>query len=94
MLDWRKHKLESGLLGEISITSISIFNINIEIYNSISTFNIILKYQYAEDTSLMAKSDELKSLLMKVKKGSEKVGLKFNIPKTRSWHLVPSFHGK
>jgi len=55
MLDWRKHKLESGLLGEISITSISIFNINIEIYNSISTFNIILKYQYAEDTSLMAK---------------------------------------
>ena len=83
MLDWRKHRLESGLLGEISITSISIFNINIEIYNSISTFNTILKYQYAKDTSLMAKSDELKSLLMKVKEESEKVGLKLNIQKTK-----------
>ena len=39
--------------------------------------------------------DELKSLLMKVKEGSEKAGLKLNIPKTlRSWHLVPSLHGK
>ena len=51
--------------------------------------------RYADDTTLMAESEEeLKSLLMKVKKGSEKVGLKFNIQKTRSWHLVPSFHGK
>ena len=39
--------------------------------------------------------DELKSLLVKVKEGSEKAGLKLNIPKTlRSWHLVPSLHGK
>ena len=39
--------------------------------------------------------DELKSLLMKVKEGSEKAGLKLNIPKPlRSWHLVPSLHGK
>ena len=51
--------------------------------------------RYADDTTLMAESEEeLKSLLMKVKKGSEKVGLKFNIQKTRSWHLVPSLHGK
>ena len=51
--------------------------------------------RYADDTTLTAKSEEeLKSLLMKVKKGSEKVGLKFNIQKTRSWHLVPSLHGK
>ena len=51
--------------------------------------------QYADDTTLTVESEEeLKSLLMKVKKGSEKVGLKFNIQKTRSWHLVPSFHGK
>ena len=44
----------------------------------------------------MAESEEeLKSLLMKVKKETEKVGLKFNIQKTeRSWHLVPSLHGK
>ena len=37
---------------------------------------------YADDTTLMAESEELKSLLMKVKEESEKVGLKFNIQKT------------
>ena len=43
----------------------------------------------------MAESEEeLKSLLMKVLEESEKVGLKLNIQKLRSWHLVPSFHGK
>ena len=44
----------------------------------------------------MAESEEeLKSLLMKVKEENEKVGLKLNIQKTfRSWHLVPSLHGK
>ena len=58
-LGWKKHKLESRLLGEISITS------------------------YADDTTLMAESEEeLKSLLMKVKEESEKVGLKLNIQKT------------
>ena len=57
-LGWRKHKLESRLLGEISITS--------------------------DDTTLMAESEEeLKSLLMKVKEESEKVGLKLNIQKTK-----------
>ena len=61
MLDWRKHKLESRLLGEISITS----------------------DMHADDTTLMAESEELKSLLMKVKKESEKAGLKLNIQKTR-----------
>ena len=51
--------------------------------------------RYADDTTLMAESEEeLKSLLMKVKVESEKVGLKLNIQKTRSWHLVPSLHGK
>ena len=38
---------------------------------------------YADDTTLMAEREELKSLLMKVKKESEKVGLKFNIQKTK-----------
>ena len=43
----------------------------------------------------MAESEaELKSLLMKVKEEREKVGLKLNIQKTKSWHLVPSLHGK
>ena len=59
-LGWKKHKLESRLLGEISITS------------------------YADDTTLMAESEEeQKSLLMKVKEESEKVGLKLNIQKTK-----------
>ena len=39
--------------------------------------------RYADDTTLMAESEELKSLLMKVKEGSEKVGLKLNIQKTK-----------
>jgi len=61
MLDWKKHKLESRLPGEISITS-----------------------DIADDTTLMAESEEeLKSLLMKVKEESEKVGLKLNIQKTK-----------
>ena len=50
--------------------------------------------RYTDDTTLMAESEELKSLLMKVKEESEKVGLKFNIQKRRSWHPVPSLHGK
>ena len=51
--------------------------------------------RYADDTTLMAESEEeLKSLLMKVKLESEKVGLKLQFRKRRSWHLVPSLHGK
>ena len=52
--------------------------------------------RYADDTTLMTESEEeLKSLLMKVKEESEKVGVKLTIQKTkRSWHLVPSLHGK
>ena len=51
--------------------------------------------RYADNTTLMAESEEeLKSLLMKVKEESEKVGLKLNIQKTKPWHLVPSPHGK
>ena len=66
-----KHKLESRLLGEISVTS-----------------------DIADDTTLMAESKELKSLLMKVKEEREEVGLKLNIQKTRSWHPIPSLHSK
>ena len=61
MLGWMKHKLESRLPGEMSITS-----------------------DTPNDTTLMAESEEeLKSLLMKVKEESEKVGLKLNIQKTK-----------
>ena len=50
--------------------------------------------RYTGDTTLMAESEELKSLLMKVKEESEKVGLNSTFRKLRSWHLVPSLHGK
>ena len=50
--------------------------------------------RYADDTTLMAESKEELSLLMKVKEESEKVGLKLNIQKLRSWHPIPSLHGK
>ena len=50
--------------------------------------------RYADDTTLMAESEELKSLLMKVKEESENVGLSSTFRKLRSWHLVPSLHGK
>ena len=51
--------------------------------------------RYADDTSFMAESEEeLKSHLMKVKEESEKVGLRSTFRKRRSWHPVPSLHGK
>ena len=51
--------------------------------------------RYADDTTLMAESEEeLKSLLMKVKEEREKVGLNSTFRKLRSWHPVPSLHGK
>ena len=72
MPGWMKHKLESRLLGEISITA-----------------------DMPDDTTLMAESEEeLKSLLMKVKEESEKVGLKLKLRKLRSWDPVLSIHGK
>ena len=50
---------------------------------------------YADETTLMAESEEeLKNLLMNVKEKSEKADLKLSIQKARSWHLVPSLHGK
>ena len=51
--------------------------------------------RYADNTTLMAESkEELMSLLMKVKEESEKVGLNSALRKIRSWHSVPSLHGK
>ena len=50
--------------------------------------------RYADDTTLMAESEEeLKSLLMKVKEETERAGFKCNMKKQRSWHPVPSLHG-
>ena len=51
--------------------------------------------RYADDTTLMAESEqELKSLMMKVKEESKKVGLKLNIQKTKIMASFPSLHGK
>ena len=55
---------------------------------------IINNFWYADNTTLMAESRELKSLLMKVKEESEEAVLKLNIQKTKITHLVPSLHGK
>ena len=63
MLGWIKHKLESRLLGEISVTT--------------------------DDTTFIAESEELKSLLVKVKEESEKAGLKLNIQKTKIMAFSP-----
>ena len=55
----------------------------------------ISSLRYEDDTTLMAESEEeLKSLLMKVKEESEKVGLKFNIQKTKIMKSITSLHGK
>ena len=52
-------------------------------------------FSYADNTTLMAESEEeLKSLLMKMKEVSEKVGLNSTFRKLRSWHPVPSLHDK
>ena len=59
MLGWKKHKLESRLLGKTSVTS------------------------DMQMTPPLRQSEDLKSLLMKVKEESEKVGLKLNIQKTK-----------
>ena len=55
----------------------------------------ISNLRYSDDTTLMAESEEeLKDLLMKVKEKSEKLASSSTFRKRRSWHLVPSLHGK
>ena len=56
----------------------------------------INNHRYSDDTTLKAESkEELKSLLMKMKEESEKAGLKLGtFKKLRSWHPIPSLHGK
>ena len=59
------------------------------------TMRNINNLRHADDITYMTKSEEeLKSLLMKVKEESEKVGLKLTFRKQRSWHLVLLLHGK
>ena len=62
-------------------------------WNQIAERNIN-NLRYADDTTLMAESEEELKSLLKVKEESEKVGLNSTFRKLRSWHLVPSLHGK
>ena len=54
----------------------------------------ISNLRYADDTALMAESEELESFLTKVREESEKVALKLNIQKTKIMAFIPSLHGK
>ena len=54
----------------------------------------INNFRYADDTTLRENEEELKSHLMKVKEENVKTGLSSTFKKLRSWHLVPSLHGK
>ena len=54
----------------------------------------IHNFRYADDTTLRENEEELKSHLMKVKEENVKTGLSSTFKKLRSWHLVPSLHGK
>ena len=58
------------------------------------TGRTINNLRYVDDTTFTAESEELKSVMMKVKEESEKVGSNSTFRKQRSWHLVPSLHGK
>ena len=53
------------------------------VIHTVKCFGIVNKLRYADDTTLMAESEELKGLLMKVKEESKKVGLQLNIQKTK-----------
>ena len=71
---------------------------NAEMNKSQAGFKItrrdINNLRYADDIILMAESEELKNLLMKVKEEIEKAGLNSTFKKLRSWPQVPSLHGK
>ena len=55
----------------------------------------IYNLRYADGTTLVAENkEELKSVLMKVKEMNEKADLNSTCKKQRSWHLIPSLHGK
>ena len=80
MLEWYKFKLECDNFRMLNVIPMVIKK-KISIEYARRNIN---KLRYADDTTLMAESvEELESLLMKVKKESEKVGLKLNIQKTK-----------
>ena len=102
-IDW--FKIEKGV-HQGCILSPFLFNLHAECIKQnagldelqagfkISRININ-NLRYADDITLMAESkEELQSLWMRVKKKSEKLAYKSTFRKLKSWHLVPSLHGK
>ena len=102
MEQWTGSKLGKEYIGQGYILSPCLFNLyaqyilwNARLDEAQAGIKIagrnINNLRYGDDITLMAESEEkLKSLLMKVKKESERAGLKLNIQKIRSWHSVPS----
>ena len=101
-LGWKKHKLESRLPGEISITSDTQNPLQCSclenprdrgawwaaVYGVTQSWTRLKRLsssssRYTDDTTLMAESKKLKSLLIKVKEESKKAGLKLNIQKMK-----------
>ena len=93
-----KLDLVNLLLQEMARVNINILGINelkVNLIQMIIIYTTVGKNPLEEmDTTLMAESkEELNSLLTRGKEESEKAGLKLNIKKLKSWHLVPSHHG-
>ena len=84
--------------SRLYFVTLPLFNLNAELDEAQAGINIaginINNLRYADDTTLTAESKELKSFLMRVKEGSEKASLQLQHSKPRSWHTVPSLHGK
>ena len=99
--DW--FKIQKGIRHGCILSTCFFFNLyaeyimwNAGLDDSQGTVKISARnIRYADDITLMAKlKEELRSLLIRVKKESEKAGLKLKLKNLRSWHLIPSFHGK
>ena len=100
---WNVRSINQGKLDlvkqEMARVNINILGINglkVNLIQMIIIYTTVDKNPLEEmDTTLMAESkEELNSLLTRGKEESEKAGLKLNIKKLKSWHLVPSHHGK
>ena len=106
MEQWTDSKLQKGYVKAVHWLSPCLFNLyaeyiihNVRLEEANAEIKIagknINNLRYAEDTTLMAESEEeLRSLLTKVREESEKVGLKLNNQKNNIMLLVPSLHGK
>ena len=100
---WNVRSINQGKLdlvkqemARVNINILGIDELKVNLIQMIIIYTTVDKNPLEEmDTTLMAESkEELNSLLTRGKEESEKSGLKLNIKKLKSWHLVPSHHGK